>query len=489
MSCFTDRAASSKVGALMRVVGLVAVVLALAACPKPSAEKPASASAEKPRPLAPDASVKADALRQVPLRAKTVDFTYTLRLSAANAKGPELAKAALRRLAPTVLPGIPEAAALDGGEAPVPSFEVDAFTAPAIEPKEVAIFDRGLIAAHQARLARPHELVSLEVRASGEQADAALLGAARLVEAVARELDAVVDDVEARSFYSPAGFASSVVEGGFEGALPVASAHVTVQSYELDDGTLRSVTVGMGKLGLPNLAVSGHSRSHRRQVGQLINATAQALLEGAAPLPKGGVFELDAHALKAKKPKEAILANPKKGATGTARFSLVPGKLDEGDDSGPLLDLTFGGEPGHESERLEACLTGLFGAEDSLKHVEHTSELLAVSARQKKKLLEQVKPRWLKHHDPGDTLLVKAPFTKPSGGSEWMWVEVTTWKRGVISGTLQNDPSEVTDLKAGARVEVKEDEVFDYLLTKADGSEEGNETAPLLEEQEDRQEE
>jgi uncharacterized protein YegJ (DUF2314 family) len=471
----------------MRVVGLVAVVLALAACPKPSGEKPAAA--EKPKALAPDASVKASGPRTVPLREKTVAFSYTLRLSAANAKGPELAKAALRKLAPTYLSGLPEAVALDGGEAPVPSFEVDGFSAVAIDPKEVAIFDRGLIAAHQARLAKPHELVSLEVHATGEQADAVLLGAVRLVEAVARDLDAVVDDVESRSFYSPAGFASSVVEGGFEGTLPVVPAHVTVQSYELEDGTLRSVTVGMGKLGLPNLAVSGHSRSHRRQVGQLINATAQALLEGAAPLPKGGVFELDAHALKAKKPREAILTDPKKGATGTARFSLVPGQLDEGDDPGPLLELTFGGEPGHESERLEACLTGLFGAQDSLKHVEHTSELLAVSARQKKKLLEQVKPRWLKHHAPGDTLLVKAPFKKPSGGSEWMWVEVTTWRRGVISGTLQNDPYEVTNLKAGARVEVKEDDVFDYLLTRADGSEEGNETAPLLEEQEDRQEE
>jgi hypothetical protein len=36
-------------------------------------------------------------------------------------------------------------------------------------------------------------------------------------------------------------------------------------------------------------------------------------------------------------------------------------------------------------------------------------------------------------------------------------------------------------MQPGARVEVQADQIFDYLLTKRDGTHEGNETQPLLE--------
>jgi uncharacterized protein YegJ (DUF2314 family) len=62
-----------------------------------------------------------------------------------------------------------------------------------------------------------------------------------------------------------------------------------------------------------------------------------------------------------------------------------------------------------------------------------------------------------------------------------MWVEVVTWKGKTIVGILDSDPFEIPTLKAGARVEVPADEIFDYILSRRDGSREGNETAPLLE--------
>lgn len=61
-----------------------------------------------------------------------------------------------------------------------------------------------------------------------------------------------------------------------------------------------------------------------------------------------------------------------------------------------------------------------------------------------------------------------------------MWIEVVRWEGKKLKGILLNDPYEVDDLKAGARVEVDEDSLFDYSYRHADGTEEGNETTKIL---------
>ena len=77
--------------------------------------------------------------------------------------------------------------------------------------------------------------------------------------------------------------------------------------------------------------------------------------------------------------------------------------------------------------------------------------------------------------------MVKGPFKTASGGNEWMWIEVVRWKGSKIEGILENDPFQVPNLKAGARVEVEEDSIFDYIYRHADGTREGNETSALIE--------
>jgi len=62
-----------------------------------------------------------------------------------------------------------------------------------------------------------------------------------------------------------------------------------------------------------------------------------------------------------------------------------------------------------------------------------------------------------------------------------MWVEVVRWQEGTIAGILANDPFDVPELKAGARVEVKESAVFDYIHHRADGSQAGNLTGAVIE--------
>ena len=81
---------------------------------------------------------------------------------------------------------------------------------------------------------------------------------------------------------------------------------------------------------------------------------------------------------------------------------------------------------------------------------------------------------------PGERLLLKAPFKTDDGGNEWMWVEVVTWKGDLVNGILQNDPYEVTGLSAGARVEFRASDAFDYIHYHPDGREEGNTTGAIL---------
>lgn len=61
-----------------------------------------------------------------------------------------------------------------------------------------------------------------------------------------------------------------------------------------------------------------------------------------------------------------------------------------------------------------------------------------------------------------------------------MWVEVIKWENKLISGFLKNEPRLIPNLKEGAEVTIKEDDVFDYIRVKADGTSEGNETGKLI---------
>jgi uncharacterized protein YegJ (DUF2314 family) len=80
----------------------------------------------------------------------------------------------------------------------------------------------------------------------------------------------------------------------------------------------------------------------------------------------------------------------------------------------------------------------------------------------------------------GDSLSVKAPWPTRDGGVEYMWVSVERWEGERLIGTLANEPWEVEGVRKGDRVSVAVDDVFDYLWRHADGTREGNTTAPFL---------
>lgn len=104
--------------------------------------------------------------------------------------------------------------------------------------------------------------------------------------------------------------------------------------------------------------------------------------------------------------------------------------------------------------------------------------MAAASERARKAFFAQ-EERFRRGLAPGEHLLIKAGF-KAADQTEFMWVEVTKWKKDAIEGILSSDPYYVKKLRAGMRVTVALADVYDYILYKPDGSEEGNETGKVL---------
>lgn len=269
----------------------------------------------------------------------------------------------------------------------------------------------------------------------------------------------------------------------WDDAIPDVQRHVTIHQYR--DGELfRLVTLGMAKFGLPDLSVGAVASHDADSMGNLVNVACQTLVEERA-IARTGELSLSLDRLRNKAAREAQRGSLKKGAKGEVVIAIAKVEPQKGDAQNAQIELVFPGPAGGLQERQNFALATLFGAEDSLTRVAHDEALLAASARAKQAVLKH-KARFAKAPPLGEELLVKAPFRTATGGNEWMWVEVVRWDGTKISGILENDPFEVPGLKVGARVEVEESSLFDYLLRRPDGTTEGGETSKLLEAREKR---
>lgn len=70
----------------------------------------------------------------------------------------------------------------------------------------------------------------------------------------------------------------------------------------------------------------------------------------------------------------------------------------------------------------------------------------------------------LERRKKGTIYGVKAKFTE-GDAVEWMWVNVERLADDGFEGRLDNDPGELTNVKAGDRITVKPDEVVDWAVT------------------------
>lgn len=300
----------------------------------------------------------------------------------------------------------------------------------------------------------------------------------------AHKTGAFIWDSATRQCFSPDAWRERRIQS-WTGVIPDLSAQITIHAYRQDDGSgyVRAITLGMEKFALPDLVVQQLLASEMRSSGNLINVAAQLLSENPV-IENPADYRVSLVELKDEVVGKTHRKNLLKGATEEARLALVVGRQEEGDPDNTLVELDFRhGDGRSNDERRQATFAQIWGAADTLINVWHNDEIRAASQRAKAKLPELQKI-FAKGLAPGERIILKAPFPRDDEGNEWMWVEVMKWSdEGKVTGILENDPYYVKKLRAGSRVLIKPEEVFDYLYYKADGTEEGNETGRLMQQQ------
>lgn len=349
---------------------------------------------------------------------------------------------------------------------------------PPPQGESLKYFTRDLSPAELQTMQQASRVLELTFAHPAKDALPALARADRIALDLAGQLDGVLYDVELRRAVGAARWRSGRLDGSGD-APPSILEHAAIHAYR-DTEWVRAVTVGMRKLGLPELAVDEVAASDSQSIGWIINGIGQRMIEGQRPDADGG-FDLDLRAIQHADVRERALEDLKSNGTARGRFQLTPAPPHEGDADNRLLAIGFQAYDGPDhSARQDAAVSSVFGWSDAIKQVAHDDELQAASdrARQKLPALRAVIQRGLKANE---LIQVKLPFETPDGGTEWMWVEVLRWNGDTLDGVLSNDPFNIPDLHAGQRVQGSMAEVFDYLYRRQDGEVEGNETGKIIE--------
>lgn len=294
---------------------------------------------------------------------------------------------------------------------------------------------------------------------------------------LARRTRGLIQDAETREVFSPGSFAAQRMQAD-QGGFPDVRRHITIHAYE-DPEFVRAITLGMAKFGLPDLVVSEFSWELSDQIGHAMNLLAQALVEGATP--PLAAFDLDVSTLRNPAVREGYEQSVLAEATPVAQLALRTVPRDDGDPDNRLVEILFDryeGETVHE--RQERFASSFLGFSDPVQAVEHDEAILAASRRAREKL-PTLREAFRAGLEPGETILLKAPFDTPDGDREWMWIEVVSWSDRDIRGLLRNEPRAIPALHAGETVRIEEDEVFDYIRSRSDGTSEGNETGEIME--------
>lgn len=396
---------------------------------------------------------------------------------------------AAKAITQSFLPGVPLTADTTNElKPPFVGFEEEAAPLVQYPVPETSYFKyagRGLTAGDIAAMQKTSRATRLVLVAPKEDAWTSGRKFTKLVWEYAQTTHAFIWDSATRECFSREAWQTERLASWAPGEIPDLRKQITIHLYRADDDKpyLRAITLGMEKFALPDVVVERLIGSDNRAGGNLINIVCQTLAED--PVVTNGanqVFSLGA--LRSEKLKAQYDDTTLEGAEKSAPLELLRGTAQEGDPDNALIEISFRlGVGKTEDERRESVLSKFWGSSDSIIGVKHTDEILEASSRAKKRL-PTIRGLFDKGLAPGERLLVKGPFARDDGGDEWMWVEVTKWPSGkTLEGILQNDPFYIRKLKAGAKVEVRVQDIFDYIFYRADGTSEGNETGRLIEKQ------
>ena len=348
------------------------------------------------------------------------------------------------------------------------------------EDAHFASSQKGIDAAAKKTLYASDRAIVIDFDMDHPRNEAEHVAAAKTIEALATALDGFPWDESTRQVMSVSAWRERRVNGWKDGA-PNALLQVNWHFYETDAG-YRFVSLGMNRFSAFELSYVSAGGRHANQLTSVLNLTAQLMLEGE-PIDEPGEYEIAIAKVKHKDVRESLEALVVDGAHGTVTLHLKEVEPEDGDNQADQLAIAF---PGDNCAGTTVCdaaaISALFGA--AAEQVSATApddeELLAARDRARKKISGEIKRWFEKGRKAGDSLSVKAPFKTYDGNTEWMWLEVTKWKGKRLDGILQNEPEDVSTLALGDKVSAKEDELYDYLRERANGTSDGNETGAIL---------
>jgi uncharacterized protein YegJ (DUF2314 family) len=307
----------------------------------------------------------------------------------------------------------------------------------------------------------------------------------QLAEEMARKTGGLIWDEETRELFSPDAWHKTRLSD-WTGLVPDLSKQIMIHIFP-DHDYVRAITLGMAKAGLPDVIVEDFTWPSQDQMTNLIGLFSQAMAEGVI-FSDYGKFKLDIHSIRNPAVRDRNLLLVNKNSPGMACLSLKPGFREEGDPKNRLLRLGFDSYQAPDAHaQQDSMIATLFGANDSIHIIKHTEELEEAS-RKAKTHLPALREEFIHGLPLGEYIQVKASFDTPSGGREWMWVDVTKWNEKRIIGLLANDPFEIPAMHSGQVVEVHEKDVFDYLKTYPDKHREGNTTGEIIQKMEETEE-
>jgi hypothetical protein len=260
--------------------------------------------------------------------------------------------------------------------------------------------------------------------------------------------------------------------------------HIAVPASVDRRGLGWMTTSGMRKFGLPNLELNGVPPDLPDGLLPVINAAAQVLVEQAVESVRfhGGDLkdllvgpELRVGLPEISRAFEADAPEPEEGVRGWTTIRVRWGKRRWKTER--FLELVPPAHyPAGQGEWLHSILGDLLKTERNVRALPADHRAIQRAHARARAELPRVKSRFQAGLQVGETLHIKHGFSLVSGGHEYMWVVVNSWAGDRIRGQLTSDPQFRLDLRAGQPIDLRDSEVFDWLLSSLDGQLEGGYT-------------
>ena len=325
-------------------------------------------------------------------------------------------------------------------------------------------------------------LVAREPNAGLRPAHWTVVGAAR---AVAMHLGGVVFDPMSTRLVPSTRLELGVPD---EGLLAVAR-HILVPWSLGDDGLVWMTTQGMGRFGLPELQVVGAPPNLASALQWLVNGVAQTLVHRLLVATEGTGGPVDHLDVEENLPVDATAVaasaagrEPPSGSSTVVRLRFTPELAGRARASRAVVTLRPPAGAEQDMGRwLARALRELLGTpEEEVRYTSTSAERMQEAHHRAVSELPVVRARYRLGLPVGQTLYVKHGFDLPGGGTEYMWLVVTSWRHGRIAGRLTGDAHGRDDLRAGTAVEIDESQVFDWLMQHAGGDDEGGYTTTAV---------